>query len=305
MRHAIIDLGTNTCNMLVAETDGSRYNILFQGTEAVKLGRESIGRNELSEGAFRRAADALQRHRHTLDRIGGADSVVALATSAVRDAVNRTEFIDFLLRETGFHITCISGQEEAQLIFRGVQLAFGSISGSALILDIGGGSHEFIHTVNNVPVWKESFPLGVARVLARFPLSDPVTPAEISAIEDWFAAGLQPLWDGMSGKTVERLIGCSGAFDTIVDLLDDVPPRDFYPPFRKIEPADFEHIASLIISSTGAQRQQMRGMLPLRIEMIVPAILFIKFIMRRLDIPYIVQTAYSMREGVLYSALHP
>lgn len=299
MKLAVIDLGTNTCNLLVADVEGNDYEIRYQGKVGVKLGKGGINKKQLTPEAFERAITALKAHRQTIEQLGGADRIFTIATSAVRDADNRAEFEKALLDATGLELSVISGDEEASLIFGGVVLAFGQIPNDSLIMDIGGGSNEFIQTKNNEVEWKESFPLGMARVVEHFPLSDPILPTEIEAIENWFDEGLQSLWHQWEGRQVSGLIGCSGAFDTLCDLLDNTPPGTKSRQTQPVDLTEFRRITEAIIHSTRKQREQLPAMEPLRVEMIVPAFILMRLLVRKLNIGSITQTDFALREGVL------
>ena len=299
MKLAVIDLGTNTCNLLIAEIATKKYQIRYQGKVGVKLGKDGINKRLLTPEAFARATSALKTHLQTIEKYG-AKKVITIATSAVRDAENKDEFANHLLNEIGLKLTIISGEEEAQLIFDGVKLAFGNLPDNTLILDIGGGSNEFIQTRNKQIYWKESFPLGMARVVEQFPIADPIRNDEILAIEAYFNQGLSKLWSQLNETPVTQLIGCSGAFDTLADLIDQTEPGSKARSQQEITVVDFERICSEVIHSTKAQREKMIGMEPLRVEMIVPSIIFIRFILKRLNITKITQTDFALREGVLY-----
>jgi len=303
MRLAIIDLGTNTCNLLIANIEKGKYEILYQGKEGVKLGKGGINKNMLTPEAFQRAGTALKKHLQIIDRFQ-ATEVKTIATSAVRDAANRNDFVSYLLKETGLKLTVVSGGEEAALIFKGVKLAFGQIPPHSLILDIGGGSNEFILSTENGITWKRSFPLGMARVIEQFHISDPVKPEETAAIENYFDSGLTALWNQLEGKMINRLIGCSGAFDTLADLLDETAPGTKFRTTQDIRLDDFERISLKVIRSTASQREKMTGMDPLRLEMIIPSFIFIRLIINKLNIKEITQTGFSLREGALYEQIN-
>lgn len=303
MRLAVIDLGTNTCNLLIAETNQQQYTLLYQGKVGVKLGKGGINKNRLTPEAFERATQALKKHRETISQFG-VDKVVTIATSAVRDAANKSDFEAHLLRETGLQLEIISGEREAELIFKGVRLAFVNLPDHTLIMDIGGGSNEFIETRNNQIFHKESFPLGMARALDQLPVSDPIKPNELESIERWFDTGMQSLWKQLDGKQVSQLIGCSGAFDTVADLIDSTAPGTKIRQQQIIELADFNRIADKVIYSTKAERDQMTGMEPLRVEMIVPALILIRLVIQKLGINKIIQTDYALREGILFEWIY-
>ncbi len=304
MKRAIIDLGTNTCNLLIAETQGGQYTVLYQGKEGVKLGKDGISRNLLSAAAFTRAETALSRHLEIIRRFE-VPQVTTIATSAVRDAANRHEFAAYLYEKTGLELTIVSGEQEAVLIFKGVKLALGYIAGRALILDIGGGSNELIRIAEGEPVWKKSFPLGMARVVEQFPISDPARIEEIAAIEHYFDEGLQALWEQFGDEPAEHLIGCAGAFDTLADLAEQSPAGEKHRIRFRLSLGEFYRIAGQVIGSSLKERAAMTGMDPLRIEMIVPALVLIRLLIKRLGIHSLTWTGYSLREGVLFEQINP
>lgn len=299
---AIIDLGTNTCNLLIAEYQEKNYQILYQGKEVVKLGKGGINKNQLTEDGLRRAISAIQKHHERINQFG-VNEVSIIATSAIRDAVNKDWFQQELETATEYKLQIISGEKEAELIFNGVKLAFAEIENNTLILDIGGGSNEFILTENGRPVWKQSFPLGMARVIEQIPPSNPISKKEITRINSWFIDGLEPLWERLRDVQPSVLIGCSGAFDTIVDLIDKTDPGSKVRIYQEIKPTDFERIYNQLIESTTAARYEMKGMESIRIEMIVPSVMFIKLVVDRLRINKIYQTDFALREGVLYERI--
>ena len=299
---AIIDLGTNTCNLLIAEYHNKSYEILFQGKEVVKLGKSGIDKNCLAEDGLERAILAIQNHQERISRFGVSE-IVIIATSAIREAINQDWFVQQIKIRTGLELQIISGEKEAELIFNGVKLAFETIEDRSLILDIGGGSNEFILAEGNEPGWKQSFPLGMARVIEQLPPSDPITPREIQQINFYFESQLDLLWNRIKNIGITSLIGCSGAFDTLVDLIDQTEPGTKIRTKQEISIPDFIRIYELLIASTTSQRCEMKGLESLRIEMIVPSVIFIKLVIDRLKIQKIFQTDYALREGVLYERI--
>jgi len=301
-RIAIIDLGTNTCNLLIAAYEDKNYRILYQGKEVVKLGKNGIDKNQLTDDGLERAILSIQKHQERIRQFGVFE-VVIIATSAIREATNKDWFSQHIKANTGLELQIISGEKEAQLIFDGVKLAFNRIDDQSLILDIGGGSNEFILTQNNEPIWKQSFPLGMARVIEQIPPSDPITPEEIAQINEWFSGRLAPLWKQMNNVQIPLLIGCSGAFDTLADLIDQTDPGTKTRIKQEIKMDDFNRVYETLIKSTTTERSEMKGMESIRIEMIVPSVLFIKLIIDRINIPKICQTDFALREGVLYERI--
>ena len=303
-RIAIIDLGTNTCNLLIAEYNRLDFLIIDHGKEVVKLGKNGIGKNLLTNDGLERAILAIRKHQERIKPFSPSE-IVVIATSAIRDADNRDWFAHEIKVSTGLDLQIISGEKEAELIFKGVKLAFGSIEDHSLILDIGGGSNEFILTEGKLPIWKESFPLGMARIIEQIPPSDPITAAEIQQIVHWFESRLEPLWNRMQNVHISMLIGCSGAFDSLADLIDQIDAGTKTRLSQEITLQDFNRIYEQLIASTTAQRLEMKGLESIRVEMMVPSVIFIKMIIEKLNIQRIVQTDFALREGVLFERIFP
>lgn len=299
---AVIDLGTNTCNLLIASFQEKNYKILFQGKEVVKLGKNGIGNNHLTEDGLERAILAIKNHLAVIEKHAVSETVI-IGTSAIREASNRDWFIQQTKSRTGLELNVISGEKEAELIFEGVKLAFPRIENHSLILDIGGGSNEFILVDSGMPVWKESFPLGMARLIEAIPLSDPITTREIEDVEEWFGTKLNKLWKRAENLPIAQLIGCSGAFDTVADLIDQTAPGTKTRISQEIKLQDFKRIYTKLIKSSTSERMAMKGMEPIRVEMIVPAVIFIKLIIDHFNIQKIIQTDFALREGVLYERI--
>lgn len=301
-RIAVIDLGTNTCNLLIAEYYNETFRILYQGKEVVKLGKNGIDKNMLLPDGLDRAIHAFKKHQEKIRQFGFPE-VIAIATSAVRDAKNRIWFQQKLEENTGVKLQVISGEEEADYIFCGTKLAFSNIENHSLILDIGGGSNEFILTYSNQIVWKQSFPLGMARIIEQFQPSDPIAPEEILKINNYLENKLGELWTQTGNLSIPSLIGCSGAFDTIADLIDQTDPGTKFRMKQEISLKDFSAVYERLVKSTTEEREKMKGIESIRIEMIVPAMLFIELVLRKLNIPKIIQTDFALREGVLYQLI--
>ena len=301
---AIIDLGTNTCNLLIAQYSHDNYTILFQGKEVVKLGKNGMGNNQLTPDGLERAILAIGKHQKRISQYNPQE-IVIIATSAIREAANSDWFRQEVKDRTGLELQIVSGEKEAGLIFKGVKLAFGEIEDRSLILDIGGGSNEFILTEKGVPVWKESFPLGMARIIEQIPPSDPITEDEIRQIQYWFESRLEALWNRLQNIDVSMLIGCSGAFDTVADLIDQTDAGTKTRTRQEVSLHDFNRIYEQLIASTTSQRLKMKGMESIRVEMIVPSVIFIKMVIERLKIHRIFQTDFALREGVLYERIYP
>lgn len=302
MRAAIIDLGTNTCNLLIAESSGVEYNILHQSKHLVRLGDDKIREGEISSGATQRTINAFQHHKQIIDRFQpGVIRVVA--TSAVRTAANKIEFLETLSESSGWLVKVITGEKEAELIFKGVMLAFHELVQPSLILDIGGGSNELIIANGSGINWKESQPTGMARIINQFQLSDPIKPGEVEMLQNHFSKFHQAAIKNCKADNVKNLIGCSGAFDTIADIIDSVNQGEKTRKTQEITIDSFYNVYHTLLKSTREERLVMKGMDFVRVDLIVPAVILIEHLISQTGITQIIQTDFALREGVFYEMM--
>lgn len=307
MRVAIIDLGTNTFNLFVADVvSSSEYKKVFKTKVPVKLGEGGIAKNRIAPAAFQRGIDAMRRYK-TLITDMKAEQVFAFATSAIRSAENGKKFIEAVKKETGLVVSIISGGREAEFIYEGVRQAVAIGDRVSLILDIGGGSNEFIIANSADILWKESYDLGGSRILEKFRPSDPVTEGEIKKIEKFFETELASLFEAVSTYPVQELIGASGSFDTFAEMI----AHKFHTPEilkgkteLPLELPEFFEIHRQLLSSTKAERLQTKGLVEMRVDMIVIASIFVNLILQKLAIRRMRLSAYSLKEGVLYKLMN-
>src|SRR5436190_4704805 len=174
LRLAAIDVGSNSLHMIVAQTgvDGA-VTTLWRAKEMVGLGRMSFPSRRLSREAIDQAILALRRFQQEA-YTRHCEKIVAVATSAVREATNGGDFIQRAWRELGIKVRVVSARDEARLIYLGVRHAADLKGGPHLIVDIGGGSVEFIVADEHKPLLLESRKLGAARMTAQFVRSDPI-----------------------------------------------------------------------------------------------------------------------------------
>jgi len=303
MRVAVIDLGTNTCNLLIAETNSGDFKILHQSKQLVKLGDDKIRENEISISATSRVLESFQIHKNIISDYH-TEKVRVVATSAVRTAENKIEFLDQISENSGWIVKLISGEKEAELIFEGVLLAFNEFINPAVILDIGGGSNELIVAHKKEMLWKESQPTGMARIINQFKISDPILPGEINTLKNHFAEAHKNAFEKCKTENVKTLIGCSGAFDTIADIIDSVNPGEKLRTTQEILISDFNDVYKTLIKSTREQRLVMKGMDMVRVDLIVPAVIFIEQLISEIGIIQITQTDFALREGVLFEMMN-
>ena len=180
---AVVDIGTNTTRLLVAEREDGEVVELERRTTITSLGRGVDATGRLADGAMDRVAEAIAVYREVIDRLG-AEPVVAVATSAMRDAENGPAFRDYLKEKYGVDARTISGDEEARLTFLGAT-AGRNDDRETVVIDIGGGSTEYVvGEAGHDPSFHVSTQMGSVRHTERFLHSDPPTGDELQALAE-------------------------------------------------------------------------------------------------------------------------
>ncbi|WP_439181656.1 Ppx/GppA phosphatase family protein [Carboxylicivirga taeanensis] len=306
MRIAIIDLGTNTFNLLIAEQTKNSYTVLLEDKYPAKLGKGGINDNRIVPEAMERGITALKTHLNTMQPYQ-VDKVVCMATAAIRSAANGQDFIDRVKNELGLTINVIDGQKEAELIFDGVKQVVPIGDERVMILDIGGGSNEFIIANKEGVLWKHSFDLGMARLLDRFQPSDPITSQEIETVENYIKEELSLLYKAIAEYPTSTLIGSSGSFDTISSMIAAIhhPHLDMSKVMTyQISMSHAKDMHTRLVTSTAQERKNMERMDLHRVEMIVLASIFINFIVKEFDIKEIWQCGFALKEGTILQLLN-
>ncbi|MCW3072569.1 MAG: hypothetical protein JWO44_2459 [Bacteroidetes bacterium] len=306
MRIAVIDLGTNTFNILIVEVASDKsYSTIFQAKLPVKLGEGGINENVIQPVPFQRGIDALKQHQKTIEQYD-VQQVYAFATSAVREAENGQEFVEKLKMETGYEVQVIDGDREAEFIYYGVREAVKMTEDISLVIDIGGGSTEFIIASKDKIFWKQSFLLGAARLLERFNPSDPITDKQIDEIKNYLEEQLQPLFAAVKKFPVTELIGSSGSFDSLAEMI----AHRFYTPDIldgktefTFKLADCAAVYDVLLKSTREERLHMKGLVEMRVDMIVVSSIIVHFILTSFGIEKMRLSTYALKEGVIQQLL--
>lgn len=296
-------MGTNTFHLLVAEVGNKNFKILLEQRVAVKIGVGGINQGIITEPAINRAIVALQDFKRKLDD-AKVEKIFAFGTSALRNAKNNNEVISKIKDATSIETKIISGDEEANYIYKGVNLALNLGKEKSLIMDIGGGSVEFIIGNGEEIFWKRSFEIGAQRLLERFQKHDPILSTEVDQLNIYFKEQLAPLFDAIKIYSPKILAGSSGTFDTLSEIyciqsgieIKNLPETPF-----AIDA--FEKIYKDLISKNRGERMLIPGMIELRVEMIVVACCLIKFILSHFSFSQIRVSSYSLKEGVMISLM--
>ena len=296
-RAAVIDMGTNTFHLVIADLSTAGIEIIYKTNVPVRLGEGRLNENIIIPAAFERGISTLQDFNEQIKK-HNAVVVRATATSAVRSATNGQEFVDAALK-VGITIDVINGDQEATYIYEGVK-ATGAIRQRSLIMDIGGGSTEFIICDENGLFWKKSYNIGAARLMQAYFKSDPISELDKSAIIDHLSNELGDLKQACNIYIPLALIGSAGAFESFAVLLNerlDITTTASAP----LDLESYKKLAEQLINSTHEERVNRKGLISLRVDMIVMAAILTNYILEELDLKALYLSTYDLKMGVLHT----
>lgn len=303
MQVAIIDMGTNTFHLLLAELIPEGFIITYREKVPVKIGLGGINQGLITDAGIERALKTMRSFKITLQETG-VENVMAFGTSALRNARNGEAVAKRIESETGIKTQIISGLKEAEYIYQGTKAAIKMGSEKCLVMDIGGGSVEFIIGNEEEIFWSHSFEIGGQRLLERFQKHDPITSDEIKNLFSFFLQELHPLLEALKIHQPKILIGSSGTFDTLSDVYcmrNNIPLKET--PETPFNIEAFAKIYEEIRVKDRAARMQIPGMIEMRVDMIVVACCLIQFMLESHTFIQIRVSSYSLKEGVLASLM--
>lgn len=237
-----------------------------------------------------------------------SDKTIAYGTAALRKARNGSDFILEAKCKTGIEIQLIDGLKEAELIYHGVRQAVPLTEKKILIMDIGGGSVEFIIANRETIFYRHSFELGAALLLEKFKPSDPITVEECHQISDYILKESNQLFKELKQfPEIDTLIGSAGSFETFAEIISekyDHRPLDYQEKYYNINIDRYEQVHELLLQSTTAERKQMKGVIDMRVDMIVIASILLHCVIHTAPIKNIKLSTYALKEGMLYFAFN-
>jgi exopolyphosphatase / guanosine-5'-triphosphate,3'-diphosphate pyrophosphatase len=302
MKYAIIDLGSNTFHLLIEHT-ATAITTLYKDQIPAKIAKAGINQGIITPEATERALGVLRIFKEKIVEYGvEMSSVKTVGTSAIRSAANGQVFCETVKTQTGIHIEVITGAREAELIYEGVRQAMDLGEVPSVVMDIGGGSVEFIICNRDRIFWKQSFEIGGQRLLERFVQTDPISAAATRRMLDYFQDQLLSLVNAAHQYAPKTLVGSSGSFDTLIDMdfmhrlseWPDTQQKNFDYPL-----SEFYRAYDLLTTHARAERMAIPGMIELRVDMIVPAIVLIQHVVQSLGITAIRCSTYALKEGIL------
>lgn len=298
---AIIDLGTNTFQLLVA-TQGNiseTLQVICQLQRPVQLGLGAMETGVLQQDAMNRALIALTEFKEVAIANGcDIDQIHALGTSILRRAVNTQQFVAEVHHRLGIKIQVISGIEEADLIYHGIYHSLPKPwNPISLVMDIGGGSVEFILFEGTKIRFKNSFELGGLRLLSLFQQEEDFHTSRIKELASYIKKEMKPLFDACKGYVPTVLIGAAGAFETIWDLANADMPDPIIPAATTLDIRQFYQQKKMVEEHDFEGRQKIKGMKAFRSGILPYANVLIATVLEELALENMWVSSYSLKEG--------
>jgi exopolyphosphatase/guanosine-5'-triphosphate,3'-diphosphate pyrophosphatase len=300
IRLAGVDIGTLTCRLLIADLPhGGRLKELRSERRILRLGEGVDQTRQLSVAAMDRVLSCLREWQEMIDAFH-VDAAAAVATSAVRDAENRDEFLDRVKREVGFDVELISGEEEARRTMLGIRSGLPHGVTDVLALDIGGGSAEFIIDRPGENPVVRSIDIGVVRLCERLLHHDPPTEEEVRQAREWVARETKAAVADMENYQMATFVGTAGTIASLAAMAQKLPA---YEPARirnyMLNLDTIQELEQTLLSRKKSDRVGLPGLEKGREEVIAAGAIIIRTVMETLGRASVLVSDLGLREGVL------
>lgn len=303
-RIAAIDVGTNSIHMIVVEAQRHGYRVIDKEKEMVQLGRDSLEGRPLTDDAIARGVASL-RTMGEIARRWKVSEIVAVATSAVREAPNRKRFLAAVKQEAGIDLKMISGEEEADYIYRAVRSAIDFHGGTSLSIDIGGGSVELIVGTASEVYFTRSEPLGALRMAQRFELESSASAASIAECRKFVKKSLKKTLNEVASIGFDFSVGTSGTIVTLASISHETTggADEMTSGLTWLNRGKLHDLIEVLAPMTVEDRASTFGFDPKRASTIVAGAIVLEAIMDRLHINQIRACDAALREGIVESVL--
>jgi exopolyphosphatase / guanosine-5'-triphosphate,3'-diphosphate pyrophosphatase len=299
-RIAAIDVGTNSIHMIIAEAQRIGYRVIDKEKQMVQLGRDSLEGRPLTDAAIERGVSTL-RTMADIARQREVDDIVAVATSAIREAPNRRRFISEVQKIAGVKLRVISGEEEADYIYRAVRSAVDFHGGTALTIDIGGGSVEMILGTSSEVFFTRSEPAGALRIAQSFGLESAVTDEALKECRRAVRKLLKKTLARISSIGFDFTIGTSGTIATLAGLAAD--PQAVASGLRWLTLPRLRELIASMAPLAADERAHKFDLDEKRSRIILAGAVVLEQIMRGLDLQRLRACDTALREGIVESML--
>ena len=300
MRVAAIDCGTNSIRLLIADVDGNNFREVVRDMEIVRLGQGVDETGQFHPDAIARTLAAVDKFAAEIAK-RGVEKIRFCATSATRDATNRHLFVDGVRERLGIELEVISGDEEAALSFAGAIKDLDPSNGPFLVVDIGGGSTEFVFGTSTVEAAR-SVNIGCVRMTERHFASDPATAEQIELARTDIQAAIAQAAAVVPITKAKTLVAVAGTATTVAAAALDLPEYDRYAiHLSRISAQQTHDAATMFATSTREQRLALGYMHPGRVDVIAAGSLVLSEIMKATGASEFVASESDILDGMAFS----
>ena len=291
-----IDVGSNAIRLLIGRIDNDRkLTVIDNLREPVRLGRDVFTKRAISDDVMEQASEAFCRFKDAINR-NGVTLTRAVATSALREAMNRDTFIDRIAQVSGIDITVIGAEEEARLVHLAISEKINLKNKAAMLIDIGGGSTEITFTVDGSIVSTESFRLGAVRLLQMLEEKKYGERKFNMLVREYVDATQRRLKKEISDKKIDLCIGTGGNIDALGILRKDIFSKDRD---SSVSANELDGIVKKLLSLTFEERVQQLRLRPDRADVIVPASIILQEIIKVAGIDQIEIPKVGLKDGLM------
>lgn len=299
-----LDLGTNTFLLLIAEVSANALTPLFEKETVVRLGKGVDAYGNLNDEAMQRGLACLQEYaQHAREH--GCEKIIAVGTSALRDAKNREAFLLSTQQKTGIAVNVISGETEARLTYRGALSNKRDLREPLAIIDIGGGSTEVVLGTHEQITSARSADIGSVRLTERLLKHDPVQAEEVQALRAHAEQVMRATWPLSELQNVARVVGTAGTITTLAAMAQGLTQ---YEPERidrfMLSLTKLNEIAATLARLPIAERKKLPGLNPARADVILAGALLLETFMRVYGFDHIVVSNRGLRHGVVLEGVN-
>ena len=300
MRVAAIDCGTNSIRLLIADIDGNNFREVVRDMEIVRLGQGVDETGQFHPDAIARTLAAVDKFAAEIAK-RGVEKIRFCATSATRDATNRHLFVDGVRERLGIELEVISGDEEAALSFAGAIKDLDPSNGPFLVVDIGGGSTEFVFGTSTVEAAR-SVNIGCVRMTERHFATDPVTTQQIELARTDIQAAIAQAAAIVPITQAKTLVAVAGTATTVAAAALNLPEYDRYAiHLSRISAQQTHDAATMFATSTREQRLALGYMHPGRVDVIAAGSLVLSEIMKSTGASEFVASESDILDGMAFS----
>jgi exopolyphosphatase / guanosine-5'-triphosphate,3'-diphosphate pyrophosphatase len=300
---AAIDIGTNSFHLVIAKIDNKkRFTVLTRAKEVVRLGTSSNDMKYISPDSLERGVETLKRFKLICESYDA--DIIAIATSATREALNKQEFLSRVYKETGIEINIVSGYEEARLIYLGVIQSLDIYDKKILLIDIGGGSSEFLIGEKGEVKMASSIKVGAVRLTHKFSLDEKIDKGELKDARQFVKGAINQTTRMIEKEDYELVVGSSGTINNIgaiisaEDTPEDIPDinlNGFVIKRKALQNA----LNKIYKAETNSERLQIPGLDPKRADIITAGAVILEQIFNELNLEKMTLSSYALREGII------